>query len=68
MFIPNSRKALNEAFQNRRTQAVAARPTPSAPRETQEMPRPQQNVTPHAQAPTNPEDWTRECLFDCYND
>lgn len=50
-----------------------SRPNPAvftraaATRETQDMSRTEMTM-PRQQAAASPDDWTRECLFDCYND
>ena len=63
MFTPTPRTTPTETL-SRQTPAVFARPTS---REAAEMPR-AEAMTPRTQPATTPEDWTRECLFDCYND
>jgi len=64
MFTPTNRTTTTEAF-SRPTPAVFARPATT--RETQEMSQAEM-PTPRNQPSASPDDWTRECLFDCYND
>ena len=65
MFTPTTRTTTTETFQSRQTPAVFSRP--GSARDAQDAPRAGMTM-PRTQATTDPEDWTRECLFDCYND
>ena len=64
MLTPTPRTSATETF---------SRPTPAmfahfnSARDTAEMPRADAS-TPRPQPTASPDDWTRECLFDCYND
>lgn len=65
MFTPSSRTTTTETLSSRPNPALFARP--AATRETQDTPR-ADAATPRPPASANPDDWTSECLFDCYND
>jgi len=65
MYTPSTRTTTTENFQSRSNPAVFARPATT--RETQEMSR-ADSAAPRQQPAASPDDWTRECLFDCYND
>lgn len=64
MFTPTPRTTGTEPL-SRLTPAVPART--AAARETLDMSR-SEMPTPRQPAAASPDDWTRECLFDCYND
>ena len=67
MFTPSARTT-TEPFQSRQTPAIFSRPA-AASRETQDAGAGRADMTaPRPPAASNPDDWTRECLFDCYND
>jgi len=65
MFTPSTRTTTTENFQSRPNPAMFSRPATTG--ETQDMQR-ADAAAPRTPASTNPDDWTRECLFDCYND
>ena len=64
MFTPSTRTT-TETFESRPSPAVFARP--ASAHETQDMAG-ADKTAPRNQAASSPDDWTRECLFDCYND
>ena len=63
MFTPST--SMTATFSSRQTPAVISRS--DSTRETLDMSRTEM-ATPRQQAAASPDDWTRECLFDCYND
>ncbi len=65
MFAPDTRTKFSESQQARQASAPFARP-PST-RDIQETTHAQM-AAPRTQPAAGPDDWTRECLFDCYND
>lgn len=57
----------SESFPSRQTAAAFTRPTQA--HEIRDAGAGRGDMTaPRHPAPANSDDWTRECLFDCYND